>query len=254
MKTTESAAGRPRSVPGLSLSTYSILVATGAFATTFAQQRVLAKYPTTFLLKDHLHLGKEQVAVFFFWATFAWNIKPLAGILTDAFPLFGTRRRSYMALGSIGAALCWLTMALFPSDYRMLLGTCVAMNVATVLASTVMGGLMVEAGHTFGVSGRISALRQVVQSIAGICAPLIGGYFAGSLLGWTKTTVVGAASVAALAVITLIYLREPRTARSEPLQAFAPRQSVSPVVWIGIIAASATVLHLLRLGEEMRTI
>lgn len=81
---------RPQPATGITLTQYAVLVAAGAFATTFAQQRVLANLPTTFLLKDHLHLNKEAVSVFFFWATIGWNLKPLAGILADAFPLFGT--------------------------------------------------------------------------------------------------------------------------------------------------------------------
>src|SRR6266571_531454 len=93
--------GRHRqSTAGITLGRYAVLVAAGAFATTFAQQRVLANYPTTFLLKDHLHLKREEVSFFFFWAVFAWNLKPFAGILTDAFPLLGTRRRSYMIIGA----------------------------------------------------------------------------------------------------------------------------------------------------------
>src|SRR5438874_2364111 len=98
---TEEPQGRHRqSAAGITLGRYGVLVAAGAFATTFAQQKVFALYPTTFLLKDHLHLKREDVSYFMFWAVFAWNLKPFAGILTDAFPLFGTRRRSYMILGA----------------------------------------------------------------------------------------------------------------------------------------------------------
>ena len=49
---------------GMTLSRYSVLVGAGAFATTFAQMRILAKFPVTFLLKDHFHMKQEQVAVF----------------------------------------------------------------------------------------------------------------------------------------------------------------------------------------------
>src|SRR5437660_5034001 len=86
------------SVPasGIGLKYYILLVAAGAFATTFAQQRVLVNYPTVFLLKEHFHFKAQEVATFMFWTTFAWNLKPFAGIFTDAFPLFGTRRRHYM--------------------------------------------------------------------------------------------------------------------------------------------------------------
>jgi MFS family permease len=216
---------------GITLRQYAILVGAGAFATTFAQQRVLGNYPTTFLLKDHLHLAKEQVAVFFFWATFAWNLKPLAGILTDAFPLFGTRRRSYMILGALTAGILWLVMGLYPGNYTSLLLASAGMNIAMVFASTVMGGLMVEAGQAFGASGRIASLRQTVQSVAGIGAPLLGGYLAGQAFGWKVTTSLAAGTVLALAVLVFFVLKEkpvPRvTSATNPVPE-GPRYRPSP--------------------------
>jgi predicted MFS family arabinose efflux permease len=192
----------------MSLRDYSILVAAGAFATTFAQLRILAKLPVTFLLKDHFHLESEAVALFFFWATFAWNVKPIAGLLSDAFPLFGTRRRHYMMLGSAFAGVFWVLMGASASDYGRLFVFAIALNVATVFASTVMGGLMVEAGQAFAAPGRISSLRQVVQSVSQVIAPLLGGYLATVAFGWT--TGIAAATVIALAIVTFLRLREPR--------------------------------------------
>ena len=48
-----------------------------------------------------------------FWAivTFAWYVKPLAGFICDAYPLFGTRRRGYMLRDSLLAGLFWLAFA-----------------------------------------------------------------------------------------------------------------------------------------------
>src|SRR5438309_536520 len=148
---TEEIQGQPpsKSSTGITLVQYAVLVAAGAFATTFAQSRIIGNLPTTFLLKDHFHMKKEDVAVFFFWATFAWNLKPLAGIFTDAFPLFGTRRRSYMILGAGAAGILWLVMAFCKNAYMPLLLVSIGVNLATVFASTVMGGLMVEAGQAF---------------------------------------------------------------------------------------------------------
>jgi BT1 family protein len=185
---------------------YAMLVGAGAFATTFAQSRILGQFPTTFLLKEYFHLPRENVALFFFWATFPWNVKPLAGILTDAFPLFGTRRRHYMMLGATAAGFLWILMGVFSHVYAWLLFFSIGMNVATVFASTVMGGLMVEAGQAFGASGRMSSLRQVVQSVASIIAPAIGGYLATKAFGWT--TGIGAATILSLAVCTFLVLRE----------------------------------------------
>lgn len=225
----------------MNFTRYAVLVAAGAFATTFAQQRVLGNLPTVFLLKDHLHLRKEEVATFFFWATFAWNLKPLAGILTDAFPLFGTRRRSYMILGAGAAGVLWLIMKFLPDNYTGLLYASIFLNIAMVFASTVMGGLMVEAGQTFGASGRIASIRQVIQSVAGIGAPLLGGYLAGKAFGWTVTTMLAAASLFALAILAFVMLREkPRTeANDEEEDEDAPlpsRARVPAGAYVGLVA------------------
>ena len=244
----------PKPATGITLSQYAILVAAGAFATTFAQQRVIANLPTLFLLKNHLHLGKEAVSLFFFWATFAWNLKPLAGILTDAFPLLGTRRRSYMILGALGAAVLWIVMGLFPDNYRTLLAASVGMNILTVVASTVMGGLMVEAGQAFGAPGRIASLRQVVQSVAGIAAPLLGGYFAGKAFGWSATTTIAATTMFVLAAITFLTLRERPVARETAPSVERARLTVPPGAWIGIAAGAVIALTLFSLSKETRNI
>lgn len=195
-----------RGANGMTLRQYSVMVAAGAFVTTFAQLRILAKFPLTFLLKEHFHLPQQDVAVFFFWATFAWSLKPLAGLFADAFPLFGTRRRHYMMLGSAFAGVFWILMGLNSNNYTLLFAFAIAVNIATVFASTVMGGLMVEAGQAFGAPGRMSSLRQFVQSISQIIAPLMGGYLANKAFG--LTTGVAAGSVIALAILTYIYLHE----------------------------------------------
>lgn len=232
---------QPSRGSGITVWQYAILVAAGAFATTFAQQRVLGNYPTTFLLKDHLGLKREQVAIFFLWATFAWNLKPLAGIFTDAFPLFGTRRRSYMILGSGAAGILWLVMAFFKDAYMPLLVVSIAVNAATVLASTVMGGLMVEAGQIFAAPGRISSLRQFVQSVAGIGAPALGGWLAGKAFGWTATTTLAAITVLSLAALTFFVLREkpaPRVTAQEWEEVARPDVRIPPGAIYGLIAAA----------------
>ena len=211
----------PSGRTGISLTQYAVLVAAGAFATTFAQQRVLGNLPTTFLLKDHFHLKREQVAFFFLWAVFAWNLKPIAGIFTDAFPLFSTRRRHYMMLGAGLAALFWVGLAFSSNSYIAMLVLSVGLNAAMVLASTVMGGLMVEAGQAFGAPGRISSLRQFVQSVAGIGAPFLGGFLAGKSFGWSTTAALSAGTLLALVVIAYVVLKERPVARITAAEALA---------------------------------
>ena len=78
---------------GLTIRQYYIMVGLGAFVTTLAQPAVIGRLPLQFLLKNELHFNAQTLAAFLLIVSFPWNVKPIAGILSDAFPLFGTRRR-----------------------------------------------------------------------------------------------------------------------------------------------------------------
>jgi predicted MFS family arabinose efflux permease len=242
----------PTGSTGISLTQYAVLVAAGAFATTFAQQRVLGNLPTTFLLKDYFHMKREEVAVFFFWAVFAWNLKPIAGIFTDAFPLFGTRRRHYMIIGAAAAGVFWILLAFGAKTYATLMLLSVLLNVAMVFASTVMGGLMVEAGQAFGAPGRISSLRQFVQSVSGIGAPLLGGYLAGKSFGWSTTASIASGSLLALAILTAFVLKErpvPKATRAAAEAVNRHDYRMPPVLMIGLAIGIGLCIWLFRNPE-----
>jgi predicted MFS family arabinose efflux permease len=118
-----------------------------------------------------------------------------------------------------------------------------------------MGGLMVEAGQAFGAPGRISSLRQFVQSVAGIGAPLLGGYLAGRTFGWSATTTIGACTVFLLAGVTMMTLRERRAHRGNTAELVErPHLTVPPGAWIGLIAGGAAATYLFSLSKETRTI
>jgi len=219
---------------------YLLMVAIGAFATTFAQQRsTFGNYPILFLLKERLHFGREQVAEFFMWATFAWSMKPLAGVLTDAFPIRGSRRRAYLVLGGLIGGLCWALLDVVTGNYHLFLLVSILLNVGLVLASTAMGGLQVEAGQLFGLSGRISSLRQVVVSIALVAGPLLGGWLAKKAFGYTAG--VGTLVMLALVVFALLGFKETaplpspgERATDERAPSDGAHYRPSATTWIGV--------------------
>ena len=197
---------------GLTLRQYYVMVGLGAFVTTIAQPSVIGRLPLRLLLKEELHFTAQTLATFMLIATFAWNVKPIAGILSDAFPLLGTRRRHYMLLGAGLAALCWFLTGIVPRTYWPLLLATFGANAFMVIASTVMGGLMVEAGQKYGISGRISSIRQALQSIVSVGNGVLGGYLAAMAFGWTVGIATGLLVV--LAVATFVTLTErPVTSR-----------------------------------------
>jgi MFS family permease len=213
---------------GLTLRQYYIMVGLGAFVTTLAQPGVIGRLPFQLLLKTQLHFNAQTLAAFMLIATFAWNVKPIAGILSDAFPLFGTRRRHYMLFGASLAALCWLLMGIVPKAYTPLLLTAVGANAFMVVASTVMGGLMVEAGQAYGVSGRVTSIRQALQSAVSVGNGILGGYLAATAFGWTVG--IATALLVVLAVATFFVLTErPSATRNHQVLAAAGRQLVTLV-------------------------
>ena len=182
------------------------MVGLGAFVTTIAQPAVIGRLPLQLLLKTQLHFSAQMLAGFLLIASFAWNVKPLAGIMSDAFPLFGTRRRHYLLLGAGMAAVCWFLMGVVPRSYLPLLLTAFGANAFMVIASTVMGGLMVEAGQKYGISGRVTSIRQALQSAVSLGNGILGGYLAAVAFGWTVG--IATALLLVLAVTTFFALTE----------------------------------------------
>jgi predicted MFS family arabinose efflux permease len=208
---------------GLTLRKYYIMVGLGAFVTTIAQPAVIGRLPLQLLLKNELHFNAQMLAAFMVVTTFAWNVKPLAGILSDAFPLFGTRRRHYMLLGAGMAAACWFLMGVVPRAYMPLLLTAFGANAFMVIASTVMGGLMVEAGQKYGISGRVTSIRQALQSAVSLGNGVLGGYLAATAFGWTAG--IATALLLVLALATFFVLTErPVAVRDRAVLANARRE------------------------------
>jgi BT1 family len=154
------------------------VMATGIFATTFVQLQGLGYLPFSDLLMKRMGLNSDQAATFFSLSILPWTFKFIAGLLVDGVPILGSRRRSYLLLSALAAMALWLFMGLEPHNYSLLLVLAIAMNAALVFASSTSGGLLVEAGQRFGVSGNLSSLRVFAQNLgAGLGLP-VGGLLA----------------------------------------------------------------------------
>jgi BT1 family len=151
-----------RQRPDRTLVYAALVIVAGVLATTLAQTQVLARLPLQNLLKNELHADRTANAAFFFWAGLAWYLKPFAGILTDAFPLFGSRRKSYILVSATLAALSWLVLIVTPHEYRDLLFVVIVINTFMMVASTVVGGYMVETAQA--IRARVASLRCASSS------------------------------------------------------------------------------------------
>ena len=218
MATATGARQRPgRKRPDKALVYAAVVIVAGVLATTLAQPQVLARLPLQNLLKNDLHVDRTANAAFFFWAGLAWYLKPFAGILTDAFPLFGSRRKSYLLVSATLAALAWLALIVTPHDYRKLLFVVIVINTFMVVASTVVGGYMVETAQANSGSGRLTAIRQFVQQACLIVNGPIAGYLASIAFGWTAAACGGVMFLLVPATILFLHERRKRSDSREIL-------------------------------------
>jgi Major Facilitator Superfamily len=163
----------------------AIVIVIGVLGTTLAQPQVLGRIPLQNLLKNELHADRAANAAFFFWMGLAWYFKPFFGIVTDAFPLFGSRRKSYMIIGATLATLSWAALYFTPHQYNKLLWTCIAINLFMMCTSTVVGGYMVETAQAVSGSGRLTSVRNFVEQFCYIITGPTAGFLASIAFGWT---------------------------------------------------------------------
>ena len=198
----------PSNEPTMTLRRYMTLAGWGLLVTTLGQMVSLGDKPIRFLLKDQLGLSATQMALWMWLAILPWSLKPLAGLLSDAVPLFGSRRKNYLVLSSLLAGLLWFAMGLVPRTFYPLLVAAFGFNVMAVLASVVTGGILVEGAQTHGATGRLSSLRLVVINATYIIAGPVSGFLAGRWFGWTSITC--GILFLSLAPVAWFLLREPQ--------------------------------------------
>ncbi len=129
-------------------------------------------------LKEAWGFSPTQSAAFLALLVIPWMIKPLYGFISDFFPIFHLRRKSYFILvGSVAAAslaaLFWLDLS--PRTLSLLL---VISSVCFAFSDVLCDALMVEKGRPLNATDRLQAAQWGAISLAGILVALSKGYIA----------------------------------------------------------------------------
>lgn len=147
----------------------------------------LARLAQTFLLKDEMQLGPAEMSALTGIFALPWTIKPLYGFLSDGFPLFGYRRRSYLILAGLIGSLSYFLLG---SNFMGIFGDNVLQaTIASLLVSSacvafsdvVADGIVVQQtreSHDPKVAGGLQSLCWGSAAVGG----LLSAYFSGSLL------------------------------------------------------------------------
>ena len=192
----------------------------------------LARLAETFLLKDDLHLGPAEMSATLGILALPWTIKPLYGFLSDGFPIFGYRRRSYLVLAGVVGFLSYSSLAWglgsggedATSDGMALTITVISLllsSASIALADVVADGIVVQKTREAATSGDDPAIAGGLQSLcwgSAAIGGLISAYFSGSLLeSMSPRDVFGIASVLPLAVglMSILIDEEPITRKKK---------------------------------------
>ena len=220
----------------------------------------LARLAQTFLLKDELHLGPAEMSATMGILALPWTIKPLYGFLSDGFPIFGYRRRSYLILaGAVGflsySSLAWgfggggggsgpdiapNSMALTSTIVSLLLS-----SGAIALADVVADGIVVEKTRDAASNGDDPAIAVGLQSLcwgSAAIGGLISAYISGSLLEtMSPREVFGIASFLPLAVGGMSFLieEEPVNSGSDEYE-----EIENPFPYDGVVNANDPILSI----------
>lgn len=171
----------------------------------------LPEQPISIALKER-GLTAGQVATFFAVSAVAWLAKPVYGIVSDLFPLWGRRRKSYVLLSSGLTAAAGLSLALWaPHTYGWLLAFYTLMGFGLAFTDVMADALMVERGQAEGLTGPFQSVQWASIYTAAMLAGAGGGWL-------TERRDLGSAFLLAglfpLVTFTLMWLgiREPRVA------------------------------------------
>lgn len=187
----------------------------------------LARLAQTFLLKDDLHLGPAEMSATMGILSLPWTIKPVYGFLSDGFPIFGYRRRSYLILAGFVGFLSYSSLAWglggggsSGSDDTVSNGSALTVTIASLLLSSasialadvVADGIVVEKTRDAAINGDDPATAGGLQSLcwgSAAIGGLISAYFSGSMLEtMSPREVFGVASILPLAVSAMSFLIE----------------------------------------------
>lgn len=168
----------------------------------------------SYLLKDVLHMTAAQSAYFSAVVMLGWAIKPVWGVISDSFSIFGYRRKSYLIVTSLAAAGIWFVLGR-QTEYTIpfLMVLFVASSFAYAFNDVVCDGLMVETGKKHELTEQFQSWQWGGVYVASIFTALVGGWVAANLSPQTTFTINGIFPLIVL-VLVVFFVSEQKSSAS----------------------------------------
>jgi MFS family permease len=138
-----------------------------------------------------------------------WVIKPIYGLVSDGFPLFGRRRKSYFlltcALATLAGVGLWLQGE---PTYWSLAIMAMVMGLGIAFTDVLTDAMMVENGKPLGLTGAFQSVQWTAINIATLLVGFVGGYLAQHRLLHAGFLVAAAFPFLAL-IMGIAFIHEP---------------------------------------------
>jgi len=158
----------------------------------------LLDFATSYMLKDRLHASADEVATFRLVTGIPIYLSFVFGFVRDLWNPFGMRDRGYFLLFAPITAAIFLWMAFTQITYIGLVAGMFLAMASFRFVSAAYQGLMALVGQEKMMSGRLSALWQIISALPYILGAVASGWVAENLSPETTFILAAGLSLALL--------------------------------------------------------
>jgi hypothetical protein len=169
-----------------------------------------------FFQKDTLGITPAEAAAIAFWVALPWSTKMVAGVASDVYPIFGSRRKSYLVLGALTSLAGYALLATVVTGRGGYLAAMVLITIGFMLQDVVADALSVEVAASDEEIGQVQALGRMALLAGGISVGYLSGWLAG-VLGPRRVFAL-AMVLPLLVVIGALFVRPSRRRASPPAE------------------------------------
>lgn len=180
-------------------------------------------------------LGIASIALPLYWRQLGWSIaaittassiiaipwvlKIVYGFISDRFPLWGTRRKSYLILCTGLSSLGWGLFALLPGGQNLMIASLLMANLGFAATDVITDGLVVD-HSTPETASAFQSIAWGFRSIGAFLSGVTGGYLAANFPYAFVFLITAALPLIALGMI--IPLREQKAERGASVSFWLP--------------------------------
>ena len=134
-----------------------------------------------FFEKNTLGLTPAEAAEIGFWLGLPWGMKMVAGVASDVYPIFGSRRGAYLLLGAFCSLVGYAALATVIETKGLFLLAMLVVTVGFMIQDVVADALSVEVAENDVELGQIQALGRMALLVGGISVGYLSGWLAGRI-------------------------------------------------------------------------